>query len=245
MLEQFFSQLEVKGKLAGRKKLSSSQAPTPQNNHRILLSGPPHCGKTSLLLQFAYNCAEETSATVVFICRRQSLERNPPFLPQGIDPSSDIFEYIHMKYLEDDEGIRKYFAAFHLHKDFPRAVIIDDFCEFFDEGKCQERYGQSRGRDVAMVRTLALCCDAINHANDKLPSMEPCKLLISDTHVGDTPRLLYIYHRWLPYILTVKAHDGSTFILKITNAPDKQKTGFHAKFTTALQYLALEELQGS
>ena len=39
-------------------------------------------GKTSLLLQFAYNCAKETSASVVFICRRHSLERNPPFLPQ-------------------------------------------------------------------------------------------------------------------------------------------------------------------
>jgi len=42
MLEQFFSQLEVKGKLAGRKKPPSSQASTSQNNHRILLSGPPH-----------------------------------------------------------------------------------------------------------------------------------------------------------------------------------------------------------
>lgn len=37
------------------------------------------------------------------------------------------------RYLEDDEGIKKYFAAFHLHETCPTAVIIDDFGEFFDD----------------------------------------------------------------------------------------------------------------
>eukprot|EP01018_Ginkgo_biloba_P025481 Gb_14484 [translate_table: standard] len=248
MLEQFFSEQEVNGKAVGGGKTSSSDAsliPMDKHNQRMLLSGPPHCGKTSLLLQFAYNCARETSATVVFLCRRHSMEKNPPFLPQDIDPSSDIFEQIQMKYLEDDEGIRKYFAAFHMHQTFPRAVIIDDLCEFFEEGKCREKYGQARGRDVAMVRTLALCCDAINHANEKMPSTESCKLLISDTHVGDTPRLLYIYQRWLPYILTVKACDASTFVLKISISPDNKKKGHYAKYTTSLQYLTLEEIHSS
>ncbi|XP_057840688.2 uncharacterized protein LOC131050508 isoform X2 [Cryptomeria japonica] len=201
MLEQFFSESEVNAKLVERK--SRTNESTDKKNQRILLSGPSHSGKTSLLLQFAYNCARETSATVVFLCKRNNFEKNPPFLPQDVDPSSEIFERVHIKYIEDDEGIRKYFAAFHMHSNFPRAVILDDFCEFFDEGKCREKYGQARGCDVAMVRTLALCCDAINHANDKLPSTESCKLLISDSHIGDTPRLLYIYQRWLPCILTV------------------------------------------
>ena len=35
--------------------------------------------------------------------------------------------------MEDDEAIKKYFAAFHLHHKFPVAVIIDDFGDFFDE----------------------------------------------------------------------------------------------------------------
>eukprot|EP00249_Psilotum_nudum_P015957 c25594_g1_i8 orf=51-506(+) len=98
-----------------------------------LLSGPPNSGKTSLLLQFAYNCALDESSTVVFICKRHSLERKPPLLPQEVDASSEVFERIHMKYVDDDEGIRKFFAAFHMHPKFPRAVIIDDLCEFFNE----------------------------------------------------------------------------------------------------------------
>ncbi|MBA0759902.1 hypothetical protein Gotri_022713, partial [Gossypium trilobum] len=61
---------------------------------------------------------------------------------------------------DDDEGIKKYFAAFHLKDTFPIAVVVDDFGDFFHES-CQERYGNPRGRDLAMVRTLALCHNAI------------------------------------------------------------------------------------
>ena len=39
------------------------------------------------------------------------------------------------RYLDDDEGIKKYFSAFHLHDTFPAAVVIDDFGNYF-----QERY---------------------------------------------------------------------------------------------------------
>lgn len=35
--------------------------------------------------------------------------------------------------MDDDEGIKKYFAAFHLHDTFPAAVVIDDFGNFFQE----------------------------------------------------------------------------------------------------------------
>lgn len=37
------------------------------------------------------------------------------------------------RYVEDEDGIKKYFAAFHLHESFPIAVIIDDFADFFSE----------------------------------------------------------------------------------------------------------------
>eukprot|EP00252_Welwitschia_mirabilis_P005128 TRINITY_DN15555_c0_g2_i1.p1 TRINITY_DN15555_c0_g2~~TRINITY_DN15555_c0_g2_i1.p1 ORF type:complete len:191 (-),score=22.90 TRINITY_DN15555_c0_g2_i1:49-621(-) len=146
------------------------------------------------------------------------------------------------RYIEDDEGLRKYFAAFHLHKEIPRAVIIHDFCDFFDERACEEKYGQSRGRDLASVRSLALCCDAIDYANTKLPAEEPCKFLVSDTNAGDTPRLLYIYQRWLTHILTIKAHDGFTFTLQGINTPNRKTLDGFAKYTIALQYLTLEEL---
>ncbi|KAI3890572.1 hypothetical protein MKX03_036120 [Papaver bracteatum] len=117
----------------------------------MLLSGPPSCGKTSLLFQFAVNTVLEQGRNVVFICNKRRLEKKPPFLSQGLDPSSDIFTRIQIKYVEDDEGIKKYFAAIHMHCNneggtFPGVVIIDDFGEFFDDTNCKQRYG---GRDAS------------------------------------------------------------------------------------------------
>lgn len=35
--------------------------------------------------------------------------------------------------MEDEEGIKNYFAAFHLHDTFPAAVVVDDFGDLFEE----------------------------------------------------------------------------------------------------------------
>ncbi|KAK8522424.1 hypothetical protein V6N12_056132 [Hibiscus sabdariffa] len=167
-----------------------------------LLSGPPSCGKTSLLFQFAINSASR-------------------YIDDG-----------------DDEGIKKYFAAFHLNDTFPATVIVDDFGDFFDERSCQKRYGNPRGRDLALVRTLALCHNAIIHANKR----GPCKLLLSDTNHGDSPRSLFIYKRWIPTIFTVKGDGSGTFRLKYNNYPGNGSSDSTriAKYSIAFQYLFLE-----
>ncbi|KAI8527834.1 hypothetical protein RHMOL_Rhmol12G0104900 [Rhododendron molle] len=207
----------------------------------LLLSGPPSSGKTSLLFQFAFNSALESDSikgNVVFICNRRRLESKPPFLPQDIDPSNDIFERVHMKYVDNDEGIKKYFAAFHLHDNFPCTVVIDNFGDLFDERNCQERYNNARGRDLAMVRTLALCHSAITHANEK----GPCNLLLSDTHHGDSPRLLFIYKRWISSVYTIKGDGSGSFLLKnnISSRSSLSERTRTAKYSIALQYLVLE-----
>lgn len=229
MVERFFSTRPVGG-------LGSIQRMT-------LLSGPPCCGKTSLLLQFAINCTSESFGDVVFICNKRRLENKPPFLSHGVDPSSDALQRIQMKYVEDDEEIKNFFAAFHLHESFPVAVIIDDFGEFFMDGNCQQRYSNARGRDLAMVRTLALCWDAIAYANQKLQPKASCNLLVADTHQGDSPRLLFIYKRWVQCIFTIQGDGSGSYILKNSFiSGNRQASTKTAKYSIALQHLALEEI---
>ncbi|KAK1365582.1 putative P-loop containing nucleoside triphosphate hydrolase [Heracleum sosnowskyi] len=235
---------------------SSSSSKTQGSEPIILLSGPPNSGKTSLLFQYAFNSANAAnvihsqtphsthlSPQVVFICKRSKLQMKPPFLSQGVHPSSHVFQLIHIKYVEDIEGLVNYFAAFHLYHQYPLTVIVDDFGLYFhDAHDCygQEKYNNSRGRDFAMVKTLALCCNAIIHANE---TGHPCKLLLSDTHQGDMPKLLYIYRRWVSSIYNIKGDSGTFLLQRIpSQSPanvDLQKRRI-AKYSIALQQLVLE-----
>uniref|UniRef100_A0A7C9D532 Uncharacterized protein n=1 Tax=Opuntia streptacantha TaxID=393608 RepID=A0A7C9D532_OPUST len=132
MIERFFS---TTSSTAARQSDGGTNY-QPYTEPIKLLSGPPSCGKTSLLFQYALNCAAEPDSYVVFICNRRRLEAKPPFLSQGIDPSSDLFQRIQIKYVEDDQAIKKYFAAFHLLQPSPTAVIVDDFGDLFHERFC-------------------------------------------------------------------------------------------------------------
>ncbi|RRT60352.1 hypothetical protein B296_00019296, partial [Ensete ventricosum] len=145
------------------------------------------------------------------------------------------------RYIEDYEGITKYFAAFHLYKSFPTAIIIDDFGDLFIDRSCQYKYGNARGRDLAMARTMALCQDAIAYANQKQQAQRLCNLLLADTHQGDSPRLLFIYKRWVQCLLTIQGDISGSFILNNSsisgNHLGKTRT---AKYSIALQSLLLE-----
>ncbi|KAK1406460.1 hypothetical protein QVD17_41759 [Tagetes erecta] len=215
---------------------SVNNIPNTPNDSIILLSGPPSSGKTSLLFQFALNSIATSDQSVVFISTQRSLQIKPPFLPKGIDPSDNVFDRIQMKYVEDEDGINKFFAAFHMYDTFPVLVVIDDLGGFFDERNCQVKYNSPRGRELAVVRTLALCRNAIRHAN----KTGPCMLLFSDTHHGDTPRFLHIYKRWVNSIYTIKGDGIGSYILR-RNGSETARTKA-AKYTIAFQYLDLEEI---
>uniref|UniRef100_A0A452YCT2 Uncharacterized protein n=1 Tax=Aegilops tauschii subsp. strangulata TaxID=200361 RepID=A0A452YCT2_AEGTS len=73
---------------------TSTAAPPFDDAGIILLSGPPCCGKTSLLFQFAINRAAESGRHVVFICSKGRLENSPPFLSQGVEPSLSVLQRI-------------------------------------------------------------------------------------------------------------------------------------------------------
>ncbi|GJM84751.1 hypothetical protein PR202_ga00451 [Eleusine coracana subsp. coracana] len=73
-----------------------------------------------------------------------------------------------------------------------------------------------------MVRILALCHDAIAHANTKLGSLGSCSLLLSDVHQGDGT--------------------GFYILKNIGSAESGTREARTAKYSIALQYLVLEEI---
>ncbi|KAH7352072.1 hypothetical protein KP509_19G028300 [Ceratopteris richardii] len=147
-----------------------------------------------------------------------------------------------MKYVKGDDEVRRYFAAFHLHEKIPTTVIIDDLVDLFDELESRECYRQARGWEIGIVRTLALCRDAMNYAS-QIAGVD-CKLIISDTNINQGPRLLYIYQRWFTLILTVESI-GSSFVLKVFQDSRciPACKGILAQYTVSQQFLRLEMLR--
>ncbi|XP_037450498.1 uncharacterized protein LOC119320521 isoform X4 [Triticum dicoccoides] len=192
---------------------TSTAAPPFDDAGILLLSGPPRCGKTSLLFQFAINRAAESGRHVVFICSKGRLENSPPFLSQGVEPSLNVLQRIQIKYIEDDEGIRKYFAAFHLLDDFPAAVIVDDFTRFFSES--------------AKLGTIGSCNLLLSdvHQGDNPRSLFIYKRWIGSIYTIQGDGL------------------GSYVLKNISTPQTGTKEARAAKYSIALQYLILEEIK--
>ncbi|CAM6086902.1 unnamed protein product [Calypogeia fissa] len=209
-----------------------------------LLSGPPKCGKTSLLLQLACNLAVDARARVVFICKRQNFENDYIYLSRDLETASEVCERVHIKYVKCGDELRKYFAAFHLQRELPTAVIVDDFVEFFADSYERQRFQLQTTGEVSLVKALSLCRSAIEYANAKAMSGMQCRLIISDTHPRDGPRLLYIFKRWMPLMYVIKGlRDSSRFSLELQDIRTGGMSNVIGKFTLAHQALHFDGLE--
>jgi len=100
---------------------------------RTLLVGPPQSGKTSLLLQFAYERARR-GLTTLFVCHsREKLWAQRPARPRsGDDDEADthnlgVLRRVQIKYIRSDRELRDLLVSFHLGGDeVPHTLIIDD-----------------------------------------------------------------------------------------------------------------------
>lgn len=66
--------------------------------------------------------------------------------------------------------------------------------------------------------------------------------MLSDTHHGDSSRLLYVYKRWILTIFTIKGDGSGSYLLEknVNSASGGSGKTRAAKFSVALQYLVLE-----
>ena len=88
---------------------------------RLLLSGPPRSGKSSLLLQLAYNRAARGEATLYVCASRELVEGRPPVRPREAAAASASasddearLRLIQIKYVSTAEQLRDLLCGFHL-----------------------------------------------------------------------------------------------------------------------------------
>ena len=106
---------------------------------RSLLHGPPRCGKTSLLMQFAFARARRGLTTLLVCQSREKLWVQRPVPPRddGCSESEAItaLQKISIKYVKGERDLRELLVAFHLSSErLPNTLIIDDLPAIMAEG---------------------------------------------------------------------------------------------------------------
>lgn len=172
----------------------------PTDLQHCLIAGPERSGKTSLLLHFAHARAA-AGDSVLFVCHRDTIENSPPVLPLGVGLDDAALHRVHMRYLESAADLQKLAACLHLTAHPPAAIVVDNITAFLSGGS------GDRGNE-ALIRTLALLHDGTAFASSRRVPGRPCQLVVSDTSVAEVPRLMYLYQRWLPLVLTIRAAEA-------------------------------------
>mgnify|MGYP006135608379 CR=1 FL=1 len=106
---------------------------------RSLLHGPSRCGKTSLLMQFAFARARR-GLTTLFVCQSREklwVQRPAPPRDDGCSESETIaaLQKISIKYVRGERDLRELLVTFHLSSErLPNTLIIDDLPAIMAEG---------------------------------------------------------------------------------------------------------------
>ena len=98
--------------------------------HNYLVQGPKQCGKTSLLFEYAYQCAEN-GLNVLFITQKRKEALPHLVSPRAQPPSMPTLKLINILYVETARELVKTMATLHLRAQKYSLVVIDDLHQYF------------------------------------------------------------------------------------------------------------------
>ena len=188
----------------------------PHKNGRVeghVVCGPSSCGKTSLLFEYAFSCAENEDY-VLFVSPKP-LVKLPLFVNGRTQPNSVVLKRINIAYLGNYVELTEYFANAHLDRiknsslGKTRHVLIDDFDWYFRE---KGTWTQDITR---FAECFAYIVDAIEFWSKHMQSSleTKCSLLLSETVAGDTMSTdkIGLYKHWVSEFMRIQELGNSLF----------------------------------
>ncbi|KAN0042511.1 hypothetical protein ACTFIV_005078 [Dictyostelium citrinum] len=124
----------------------------------VLLSGPPLCGKTSLLFQYGYTYAKQ-GYNVLFLCNKKKFQQNLPFFPMGFIKDDFILKKLKIKYIENDIDLRNYLYEFPSLSYLPDLILIDDISYYFIPAVYE--------RNVTLGKTFAFIKETVQYIKNQ------------------------------------------------------------------------------
>ena len=166
---------------------------------RVVLVGPPECGKTTLLLRFCVRYVrEKPDGRVLYIASERAMDRARVHATRDelLKDDPRALDRIGIKYAEDDQDVRALCCFRHAApaNAQPTAYVVDDLGSLI---KCG---GKDRvKREIAYAKTLA----ALHESARDDESGEERLVVVSerrDEELGGVP-MGYVYARWFGEVM--------------------------------------------
>ncbi|XP_065897924.1 ATPase SWSAP1-like [Dysidea avara] len=163
---------------------------------RWCISGPPQCGKTSILFDIAVQMAAHHGNRVCFITQKQIQEL--PVLTNRAPPiTNSILTNIELQYFNTAEQLTTWCSGVHLQPSpHPTLVIVDNYDQYFNS------------KDTAMMAQLcALLVDATHYISGTMKEAS-CTCVVSvDSQDNQNTNKMSLLQRWFPNTLHVSSSD--------------------------------------
>jgi len=173
----------------------------PASVTACLLCGPRGCGKTTLLLQYAWTMARR-GTPVLCLLRRDKVEQHCPAPSAQSGDEREAMGRIRLKYVDSMDALLQFASCSHLGGLLDvGAILVDDLSEILGSSHCV-------AAELAMV--LAYLLDTANQLK-RQASGDACMLVVTEL-AAEAQRNFFVYRHWLPIVLSI-VPDGAEFRL--------------------------------
>jgi len=182
----------------------SHQLLTSHTSYNYLLFGPKRCGKTSLLFEYAFQCAM-AEHDVLFITRHK-LDKLPHYINSRQQPSMSTLKRIEMLYLDTLKDFLQVMTTMHLRERKYTLLIVDNLDDYIT--------GASKDSFAIAAKVCAFVCDAVAYLRTcGLGTMLLCSM---ESGRGGRSALSKIIENWIPNVVQFYPYNrsGGGFTLK-------------------------------
>lgn len=184
------------------KACGSKSRINPAEDEFVLLAGPPGCGKTSLLFQYAANICK-LGLHALFICFESRMKERCPLAQAKLSESRKIevhrrnshpsLERLHMKYITENSMdqpnksinmLADYLSQLHRLPNQPHLIILDDISLLNCNAKTMTHILsllQNMRSYASQVHKLNSRRSNASHMQSLMPLSQNCRVILSDS----------------------------------------------------------------
>eukprot|EP00002_Diphylleia_rotans_P012389 TRINITY_DN2423_c0_g2_i1.p2 TRINITY_DN2423_c0_g2~~TRINITY_DN2423_c0_g2_i1.p2 ORF type:complete len:180 (-),score=37.29 TRINITY_DN2423_c0_g2_i1:2798-3337(-) len=125
---------------------------------KVVLTGPPRSGKTTLAFHYACRRAFAVHQPILYIATRTKLYQSSPQIPPDYYHDDEFLDMIHIKYVDNEKELLEYVSSLQSFQPPPSMIVVDDFGSYFSSSNTP-----SPQRHATLTRVFGILSATVDH----------------------------------------------------------------------------------